>query len=169
MTTKPKPYLAKSLVRLTAERNTRWARLRKLIRWQQDAWLGDAAHKARPSGHNPDYRGCVHAKDFDVRGMHVPKFLDRVIGDPRVWYVIFDGHIYSRTHHWDKRKYDGADPHTEHVHVSILNNQEGTTFHPRELAFAENTTTGWGIASLVHPGMLLQIRPIIARKVDGRA
>jgi hypothetical protein len=166
---KPRPFLAKSLVRLTAERNTRWVRLRKRIRWQQDAWLGDSAHAARPSGHNPDSKGCVHARDFDVRGFYdVQKFLDRVIGDPRVWYVIYDHSIYSRTHGWEMRAYDGTDPHTEHVHVSILNNQEGTTFTAKELAFAENTTTGWGIASLIHPLMWLQIRPIIARHVKGK-
>ena len=157
------PYLAPSLVRLAAERDVRWKRLAKLRRPAQDAWLGDAAHAARKSGHNPDPRGCVHARDFDVLAMNVPEFLSRVINDPRVWYVIYNGTIWSRTHAWSPRPYVG-DPHTQHVHVSLPNAQEGSTFTPAQIRTAETTTTGFGLASLVTKGLVVRVVARLRRR-----
>jgi hypothetical protein len=45
-------------------------------------------------------------------------FADLVIDDPRVTYVIWNGQIYNRERRkWIK--YNGANQHTEHMHVSI--------------------------------------------------
>jgi hypothetical protein len=48
----------------------------------------------------------------------VTQLLGATIGDPRVWYVIFNRKIYSRTHGWQPRVYLGTNPHDHHVHVS---------------------------------------------------
>lgn len=109
-------YLAPSLAKLRAEINAKWPRRDK----RSDGWLGDAAHRARKSEHNPDGKGCVHAIDVDKDGIDVKALLREVIGDPRVWYVIFDSRIWSRTRNWKAARYTGANKHDKHVHISIL-------------------------------------------------
>lgn len=103
--------------------------------------LGDVAHSARDSDHNPDPGGMVHA--IDVRlggGLDVKRVLDSVIGDPRVWYVIHNGIIYSRTYDWVARRYTGANPHHEHIHISF-----------RYLHAAEQDCSSWGLSHKVTP------------------
>lgn len=108
-------YLAPCLDTLREEINTRWPQRDKA----SDGWIGDPAHSARVSDHNPDEKGCVHALDVDRDGIDVDLLLKQVIGDPRVWYVIYNQRIYSRTYGWASRVYTGSNPHTAHVHVSI--------------------------------------------------
>ena len=53
-----------------------------------DGGLGDAAHAARTSDHNPDAAGVVHARDFthDPAVFDAHAFADRLVAarDPRV-------------------------------------------------------------------------------------
>lgn len=128
-------YLAQSLVALRNEVNARWPRRDK----SSDGWIGDASHSARKSSHNPDYAngGVVRGLDIDIDD-NDPKsnlraeVLKAVIGDSRVWYVISNGIIYSRTHNWAARRYTGSNPHTKHVHVSL-----------REVRSAWTNTESW--------------------------
>lgn len=108
-------FLAPSLVALRGEVNSRYPHRDR----SSDGWLGDAAHAARESDHNPDERGMVHAIDLDKDGLDLAALLRAVIGDPRCWYVIHDRTIWSRTYGWKARPYTGTNPHTGHVHVSI--------------------------------------------------
>lgn len=121
-------YLAPSLVELRGEINARWPNRDKA----SDGWIGDADHSSRISDHNPDEKGCVHALDVDVDGIGVQQLLRATIGDNRVWYVIFNHRIYSRTYGWTPRVYTGSNPHTMHVHISIRYNHA-----------AENATRTW--------------------------
>lgn len=121
-------YLAPSLVELRGEINARWPNRDKA----SDGWIGDADHSSRISDHNPDEKGCVHALDVDVDGIDVQQLLRATIGDNRVWYVIFNHRIYSRTYGWTPHVYTGSNPHTMHVHVSIRYNHD-----------AENATRTW--------------------------
>lgn len=151
----PTPQLAPALKRLRREIDTRYRKRKSAPGYNpfQDAWLGDAAHGARKSEHNPDSRGIVHAMDIAVAGIHPGVVLGRVIGDPRVWYVIYAGHIWSARHNWKRELYHGPDAHTRHIHVSLLVEPDW----PHRLARkAEVTTTGWGLASLLHPRMLIK-------------
>lgn len=119
MTTKP--YLAPSLAAFRQSINDAFPKRDK----SSDGWIGDKAHQARKSEHNPDEKGCVHAIDVDVddgdptRDM-VREILRTCVGHKAVWYVIYNGIIYSRTYNWKARKYTGANAHTKHVHISIL-------------------------------------------------
>lgn len=122
------PYLAPSLIALRAELNERWPNRDTA----SDGWIGDPAHSSRISDHNPDGKGCVHAIDVDIDGINVDSLLKQVIGDPRVWYVIFNRRIYSRTYGWAALVYNGTNPHTAHVHISI-----------RYEPFAETNTATW--------------------------
>lgn len=115
-------YLAPSLVELRNEVNRLFPNRDK----SSDGWVGDTSHAARPSDHNPDWssNGVVRAIDIDIddndRNRNLRRMLlSEVIGDPRVWYVISNGIIYSSTYGWTARKYTGSNPHTKHVHISI--------------------------------------------------
>ncbi|MDG4762376.1 hypothetical protein [Micromonospora sp. WMMD710] len=101
--------------------------------------IGDAAHKASASGHNEDDTpgSRPELEDADNRPEHRaidimlgPKFtkadadalVARLVADPkaraRLYYVIWNGYIWSRSNGWRKTKYTGADQHTGHVHAS---------------------------------------------------
>ena len=116
-------YLIPALVKLRDEVNERYPKRDKT----SDGWIGDTAHQARPSSHNPDYKhgGAVRAIDIDVDDRDPDRDLrmqvvNAAIRDPRVWYVISNGTIWSRTHGWKARKYTGSNPHNKHVHVSAV-------------------------------------------------
>ena len=112
-------YLAASLVALRAELDAKWPRRDR----SSDGWIGDAAHSSRASQHNPDWSsvppGVVDALDVDVDGIDVRALMDAVVTDRRVWYVIHDRRIWSRTNGWKPKRYTGSNPHVKHVHVSI--------------------------------------------------
>lgn len=113
------------------------------LRWpkrdhESDGWIGDAAHQASKSDHNPDSRGLVHAIDVDKDGID-PHFLVRkAIADSRVQYVIYNRTIWSRTYGFKSRAYTGKNPHTSHVHISF---RYGTQY--------ENDTRTFGVKPVV--------------------
>lgn len=107
--------LAPSLDRLFDEVDHLWPHRSKA----SDGWLGDSAHAARKSEHNPDDRGIVHADDITISGIDKARVLKSLIGHPAVWYVIHNGRIWSRTHDWRPHRYTGPNPHAHHIHVSI--------------------------------------------------
>lgn len=114
--------LAPALDQLFDDVNRLWPTRSKAL----DGTIGDAAHAARKSEHNPNREpgddvpdGYVTAADITKAGVDVARLLAALIGDKRVWYVIHDGRIYSRTYDWVARYYTGSNPHTHHVHVSL--------------------------------------------------
>ena len=132
-------YLAASLVALRSEINARWPGRDK----RSDGAKGDDAHASRVSDHNPDWSagGVVRAVDVDKDGLDLAELLAAVIGDPRVAYVIHNGQMwrsYTKTigettyKPWQPAPYDGPNPHTGHVHVSIRHNR-----------MAETDTSSW--------------------------
>jgi hypothetical protein len=125
--------LALPLVRLFWEIDQRWPGRHHTL----DGTIGDDAHKAGvtdldhdgdvdehdaalKSQHNPDTSGWVYAGDIDKIGVNPDVIIAAVIAHPAAWYVIYRGVIYSRTHGWQPRPYRGSDPHTSHLHVSLL-------------------------------------------------
>jgi ribosomal protein S18 acetylase RimI-like enzyme len=108
-----------------------------------DGWIGDRAHAARKSQHNPDAKGWVHALDIDAdllgpgrraRSRKVAQELaDQLIeyarsgepGSDRLLYVVFNNYIASGTYSkqfWTWRA--GSWGHEHHIHVSF------TDLHP---------------------------------------
>jgi hypothetical protein len=127
-------HLAASLVALRSEINARWPGRDK----SSDGALGDAAHSARVSDHNPDWSagGVVRAIDVDKDGISVPQLLADVLGDHRVEYVIHNRQMwrsYAKTigkttyKPWQPAPYDGDNPHTGHVHISIKHTRMAET------------------------------------------
>jgi endonuclease G len=104
-----------------------------------DGVVGDAAHASRSSDHNPWV--------VDARGRHVVTAMDithdsanscdadrlaeslRAGRDPRVKYVIwkrrmFSSYVQNGIAPWTWRPYTGTNPHTKHVHLSVLPEQK---------------------------------------------
>jgi hypothetical protein len=88
-----------------------------------DGTIGDAAHRATQSFHNPDANGIVRAMDIThdpARGMDINRFTDLLVasGDDRILELIANGLYW---HHSNPRwvKYNGDNPHTSHFHISV--------------------------------------------------
>lgn len=97
-----------------------------------DGWIGDAAHSARDSDHNPDENEIVHAidldEDFGEKGA-AKKFADELIrlaregkDGGRLKYVVYEDRIASGTYRDSFWTWRGSGfGHTQHVHVSFTN------------------------------------------------
>lgn len=109
------PFLAPTLARLRNAINTAWPWRSKAV----DGWIGDAAHQATQSDHNPDDRGMVHAIDITASGIHVPTVLAWVMASTYPSYVIYDRRIWDRDDRFWPHAYIGLNPHLDHIHVSI--------------------------------------------------
>jgi hypothetical protein len=87
-----------------------------------DGWIGDPAHAARKSDHNPDSRGIVHARDYThdpqngVDCNWLAKALTRW-SDPRIKYIIWDRGIWTPATGW--KNYSGSNAHIHHLHLSV--------------------------------------------------
>jgi hypothetical protein len=90
-----------------------------------DGTIGDTAHQARVSDHNPNRAGVVQALDLShdpAHGFDSYAFADmlRQKKDGRLKYVISNSRIFSTTvNAWEWRPYSGADAHQHHVHISV--------------------------------------------------
>ena len=120
-----KPKLSKAAEQLRSEINTKYPNRDK----RSDGWIGDTAHNARKSDHNPDKQGWVRAIDIDsdlVKGSSKESWLlaeqiktIALKGDKRISYVIHQHRIASPRQNWAWRVYKGANPHVSHIHISF--------------------------------------------------
>lgn len=132
--------LADSLKNLFAEIDAVWPQRDR----RTDGWIGDKAHQATQSDHNPDSRGIVHAIDIDKDGIDAYFVVEQCIRDDRpASYVVYNREIWSRSRDWKPRRYTGSNPHTSHIHVSI---QYGPHW--------ESPNWTWGIATGGEGGFL---------------
>ena len=95
-----------------------------------DGTIGDTSHAARASDHNPDSRGIVHAADLThdpANGCDNNVLSERIKGDPRVKYVIWNRRIWNPSISRTWRPYTGTNPHDHHMHVSVLTERENDT------------------------------------------
>lgn len=130
--------LAPALAALISDVNQEWPNRSKTY----DGTIGDAAHAARKSEHNPNRDpsddvpdGYVTAADITATGINVTRLIETLVADERVWYVIHNRVIRSRTYGFKSQAYTGADPHLHHVHVSLV-----------QRAAQCNDTTRWALA-----------------------
>jgi hypothetical protein len=114
--------VARSLDQLLAQINAAHPNRSKAA----DGSIGDAAHAASKSEHNPDSNGVVRARDFThdpARGFDAHAMADALIAsrDPRILYVISRGRIASSVvQPWRWRAYTGTNRHDHHAHVSVV-------------------------------------------------
>ena len=93
-----------------------------------DGTIGDQAHQGTASDHNPDGRGIVRALDLTHdpgHGLDIDRLSDQLQAgrDSRVSYVIANKAIMfgaGGPSPWAWLDYDGDDPHTGHIHISVV-------------------------------------------------
>lgn len=97
-----------------------------------DGWIGDPAHAARHSDHNPEADGSVDAIDIThdpANGVDCNLLADQIKDDPRIeggGYVIWNWKIYDPdTNQWVD--YHGTNGHTKHMHVSVADRLQNDT------------------------------------------
>lgn len=121
--------LAYSLERLRDQINAKAPERSKA----SDGTIGDAAHMSRSSDHN----AWIRTTDAEGRGIGVVSALDithdprngidagklaealKRSGDRRLKYIISNSRIWNPSIQADWRPYDGDNPHTMHVHISV--------------------------------------------------
>jgi peptidoglycan hydrolase-like protein with peptidoglycan-binding domain len=115
-----------------------------------DGWIGDVKHMARHSDHNPEPDGTVDARDFTndpTGGCDMRKVCDAIAAskDKRVSYMICNGQIMAGRmgpKPWVWRKYNGANGHYHHGHISVLDEgQDDKTPWKIEAAFKKGAVT----------------------------
>jgi hypothetical protein len=94
-----------------------------------DGSIGDAAHQAGTSEHNPEYKPGPELDEVDARDFtHDPRngadmdvFAEslRLSRDWRIKYVIWNRRQFSPRTGWKWVAYSGSNPHDKHMHVSV--------------------------------------------------
>lgn len=115
--------LAPCLIALFEQADARWPKRSRV----SDGSIGDKAHAARKSDHNPSETGYVtagdltHDPDMGPDAHAWAEYL-RTIRDSRVKYVISNGRVWRSygTSAWQWTPYTGSNAHEKHVHVSVL-------------------------------------------------
>lgn len=130
---------APCLVTLMGEINARWPERDK----SSDGMVGDARHAREHSDHNPDPSssppGVVRAVDIDVdldgvarnSAPDVSLVVHCLLLHPATHYIIYNKVIWDRDYQFRPRDYlavnPHGDPHTSHIHISILHGEEHNT------------------------------------------
>src|SRR4051812_31073623 len=99
-----------------------------------DGTIGDAAHAASASDHNPNAQGVVCALDIT----HSPPVLDaHALADgllsarhPDLKYLISNYRIAGAWTNWVWVRYTGADLHFNHIHISVGVGPDGQSTQP---------------------------------------
>lgn len=139
-----------------------------------DGTIGDAAHQAESSGHNPDLTANAEYEDGDgkdeVRAIDVDSdtgnsdvsmedIVQHLLRLARagklgmIRYMIFNRRIWSSSDGWVQRAYSGASPHTEHLHLSGAYNQASdelasANYHLEDLVALTDDDKAWMKANL---------------------
>lgn len=138
---KPPPRLVAAGVTLRNQIDRKWPNRDR----RSDGWIGDKAHQARRSDHNPDPHGWVHALDIDAdltkaNGRAVAftladqlrmYCLERAPGHERIKYIVYQDRITSGTYSKTRWTWRGKGyGHYTHIHVSFtdLAEQQGQPF-----------------------------------------
>lgn len=133
-----------------------------------DGCIGDPAHAARSSDHNPNPVGVVRARDFThdpAHGLDAGVLAERIrrlglAGHPALAagaYVIWSDRIASATRDgapWDWEPYAGDNPHTKHVHVSVSASRSGY-----------DSPAPWGVMRPLEPNHVTRARRLLEQAI----
>lgn len=132
--------LANSLVKLRDQLNAAYPNRSKI----SDGTIGDAAHQASASDHNPNAAGVVCAMDIThspQTGLDAHALADslRVNRHPDLKYIISNRRIAGAWSNWAWQAYNGSNPHSSHIHVSVGRGNDGQSTPPYD------DTNDWAI------------------------
>lgn len=113
-------YLAPSLVVLRDQMNTRYPGRKKV----SDGAIGDVAHQAVPSDHNPNSVSVVCALDIThdpASGVDAHELANNLLQSrhPQLKYLISNGRIAGQWTNWQWDIYRGSNSHDKHIHISV--------------------------------------------------
>lgn len=121
--------VAESLLKLRTQINRAYPQRSKA----SDGTVGDLKHSSRASDHNPNEDGVVLAFDCThdpKNGCDAKQIADALVEsrDDRIKYVIYNKRMVSSypahgKKAWTWRPYSGSNPHTKHVHISVVANK----------------------------------------------
>lgn len=143
-----------------------------------DGSIGDAAHQARTSDHNP-LNGVVHALDITddpEHGVAAQEIADQIIAsrDPRVDYLIHNGRISNpKIQNWKWRdRNQGPGDHTEHLHVSVVDdNAVADSTTPWAIKLTSRTSSGQQRFPLLKQGAngarVRELQALLGIPIDG--
>ncbi|MFG1844920.1 peptidoglycan-binding protein [Micromonospora carbonacea] len=111
-----------------------------------DGTIGDQAHAARASDHNPNAAGVVCGMDLThdpAHGADMHRIAEhiRTRRHPALKYVIWSKRIASASSGWAWRPYAGSNPHDKHAHISVGTGPDGKSTGPYD------DTSPWGLAT----------------------
>lgn len=123
--------LAGSLVKLRDQVNAAYPNRSKI----SDGWIGDAAHAASASDHNPNGAGVVCALDITnspQTGFDVHALADRIRVNrhSNLKYIISNRRICGAWTGWAWWPYNGSNPHSSHAHFSVGQGSDGRSTPP---------------------------------------
>lgn len=144
-----------------------------------DGTIGDAAHRARKSDHNPDQFGVVRALDITndpSHGVNAHDMARALVAsrDPRIKYVISDGQIANANEGFRWKQYNGSNPHNKHFHVSVVGSDLADSTEPwKGVALSETRSggdapIGWPTLRFGDNGDTVEkLQKLIGVKADG--
>ncbi len=114
-----------------------------------DGGIGDAAHAATASDHNPNAAGVVCAYDLThdpANGFDSYEVADNLLANrhPDLKYIVSNRRIAGEWSGWQWQYYGGSDPHTNHMHVSVGIGSDGRSVPPYDDANEWAITGGSG-------------------------
>lgn len=149
--------MARSLDILLGQLNARYPSRSKA----SDGGVGDAAHSARVSDHNPDRGGVVRARDYThdpAAGLDIDKLSDELAAslDVRIRYIICNQLIMNGAagpRPWQWTAYRGSNPHRNHLHLSVVADSRADDARPWTLPMLGNPQQPPPGARDLHLGM----------------
>jgi len=147
-TTEPSPGPAPAVLRLRSQVDERWSGRPR----SSDGIMGDASHQARKSDHN---QGNAIDITRGPGGPDTRQMILALLKDPRTKYVIHESRIYNPAIQGGAaRPYEGANPHTRHLHLSIKAEARDDD-RPWDLdGIATLAETGGGVEQAIKKGLV---------------
>lgn len=130
--------IARSLETLRDQIDSRYPNRSK----ESDGTIGDPDHRSRSSDHNPWYQEhIVTALDITHdpdNGVDIDRLTDELAAsrDDRIKYLIANRLILDTRpefHPWQWVPYQGPNPHTRHMHISVVSSSASDDPRPWDL------------------------------------
>lgn len=128
-------------------------------REQNKGFVTGYKSSANYSGHNADANGICHAYDIgvDIEGdgsgllpkdaAWLAEYL-RTECNPRFQYLIYNRQIAGNHTGWKWQRYTGASPHTDHIHISVLDLYWGDPVSVPASVY--DSRASWGVKDAYH-------------------